>query len=95
MRSQVVAEELTARVWKLASKEIYKKFWIRRDPNEEERVKLNELWNKAKKKKTDTEIRKKKTPVQTLMEKDGRKGAELRDGDSSKKKREREKWKKK
>ncbi len=52
MRSQVAAEELITRSWKLASKEIYKKFWIRRDPNEEERVKLNELWNKAKKKKT-------------------------------------------
>ena len=36
--------------WKLASKECYKKVWLRRDLNEEERGKVNALWNEAKEK---------------------------------------------
>ena len=58
MRSQVAAEELIAKSWKLASKEDYRRVWIRRDLNEDERVKVNELWNEAKEKnmnRTETE----------------------------------------
>ena len=50
LRSQVAAEELVARSWKLASRECYKKVWLRRDLNEEERGKVNALWNEAKEK---------------------------------------------
>ena len=53
MRSQVAAEELIARSWKLASKESFKKVWIRRDLNEDERMKVNELWTEAKEKNTN------------------------------------------
>merc|ERR1711980_80522 len=58
LRSQVAAERVLARSWRLASKEEYKKVWVRRDLNEDERAKLSELWNEAKEKKqnrTETE----------------------------------------
>jgi len=37
-RSQVKACKILSRAWKLAQREEYKKIWIRRDMNEEERV---------------------------------------------------------
>ena len=60
LRSQVAAERVLAGSWRLASKEEYKKVWVRRDLNEDERAKLGELWNEAKEKKqnrTETEKR--------------------------------------
>ena len=60
MRSQVAAEQALAGSWRLAKREEYKKVWVRPDLNEEERAKLNELWNEAKEKKqsrTETEKR--------------------------------------
>ena len=50
MRSQVAAEQVLSGSWRLANREEYKKVWVRRDLNEEERQKLNELWNEAKEK---------------------------------------------
>ena len=43
--------------WRLARKERFKKVWLRRDLNEEERVKLNDLWEEAKEKNI-TEVEK-------------------------------------
>ena len=60
LRSQVTAERVLAGSWRLASKEEYKKVWVRRDLNEDERAKLGELWNEAKEKnqnRTETEKR--------------------------------------
>ena len=61
MRSQVVAEQVLAGSWRLAKREEYKKVWVRPDLNEEERAKLNELWNEAKEKNQNrSETEKKK-----------------------------------
>ena len=43
MRSQVAAEEILTKTGKLALSQEYKKVWIKRDMNEEEREKKNEL----------------------------------------------------
>ena len=49
LKSQASAEEILAGSWKLARKEILKNVWLKRDLNEREILKLNELWEKAKK----------------------------------------------
>ena len=51
LKLQTTAEHALARSWRLATSEEYKKVWVRQDLNEEERAKLNELWNEAKEKK--------------------------------------------
>jgi len=59
-RSQVKACEILSRSWKLAQREEYKKIWIKRDMNEEERANMNELLQEAKQKnETRTEEEKK------------------------------------
>ena len=50
LKSQAFAEEILAGSWRLARKERFKKAWLRRDLNEEERVKLKELCEEAKEK---------------------------------------------
>jgi len=49
-RSQIKASEILSRSWKLAQREEYKKIWIRKDLNEEERANMNELLQEAKQK---------------------------------------------
>jgi len=59
-RSQVKACEILSRSWKLAQREEYKKIWIKKDMNEEERANINELLQEAKQKnETRTEEEKK------------------------------------
>ena len=48
LKLQASAEEILAGSWRLARKETFKKVWLRRDLNEEERVKLYELWEETK-----------------------------------------------
>ena len=49
-RSQTVVNEIINRTWKLSENEKFKKVWIRRDLNEEERKKMSELYMEAKQK---------------------------------------------
>ena len=57
----MAAEEVIAGAWRLSKKEETKKIWIRRALNEEERAKVNELWEEAKEKKESrTEAEKKR-----------------------------------
>ncbi len=56
--------EVTSNAWKLDKTEQYRKVWIKRDMNEEERLKVNILIKEAKAKKTRTEQRNiKKNPI--------------------------------
>ncbi len=48
LKSQTAAEETLANVWKLAKSDKFKQVWIRREMNEEERKKVNELRSEAK-----------------------------------------------
>lgn len=68
LRSQVAAEELVAKSWKLATKEGYKAVWIRRDLNEEERGKIKELWNEAKEKNMNRSETEKKSFYWRVMD---------------------------
>ena len=47
LKSQAFSDEILAGSWRLARKERFKKVQLRRDLNEEERVKLNKLWEEA------------------------------------------------
>ena len=59
-KSQLDAEEALAGASKLARKEGFKNIWIKKDLNEEERAKINELWTEAKAKNEErTEAQKK------------------------------------
>ena len=59
-KSQSDAEEALAGACKLARKENLKNIWIKKDLNEEERVKTNQLWTEAKTKNEErTEAQKK------------------------------------
>ena len=49
-RAQSTATEIISYAWKLDKVEQYKKVWIKRDMNEEERFKINELIKEAKEK---------------------------------------------
>ena len=60
-RAQSTAVEVISNAWKLDRVERYKKVWIKRDMNEEERQKINELIKEAKEKNENrTEEEKKK-----------------------------------
>ncbi len=48
LKSQTAGEETLVNVWKLAKSNKFKQVWIRREMNEEERKKLNELRSEAK-----------------------------------------------
>ncbi len=48
LKSQTAAEETLANAWKLAKSNEFKQVWIRKELNEEERKKLNELRSEAK-----------------------------------------------
>ncbi len=48
LKSQTAAEETLVNAWKLAKSNKFKQVWIRREMNEEERMKLNELRSEAK-----------------------------------------------
>ncbi len=47
-RIQVAVTKILERTWRLAQTEKYKGVWIRKDLNEEERARMNELINEAK-----------------------------------------------
>ena len=59
-RSQLDVEEALAGANKLAKTETFKNIWIKKDLNEEERARINELWTEAKAKNEErTEAQKK------------------------------------
>ena len=59
--TQLQAEEMVNGAWKLARKDVWKKVWINRDLDEEERIKQRELVGEAKEKNDNrTEEEKKK-----------------------------------
>ena len=59
-KSQTSAEEVINGAWRLGKREDYRKIWIRRDMNEEERNKTSELWKQAKEKKTNHDQRRRR-----------------------------------
>ena len=57
LKLQASAEEILAGSWRLAREKRFKKVWLKQDLNEDERIKLDELWEEAKKRKKQVKMR--------------------------------------